>query len=621
MNTSYQPQDFAINKRLGLIFVSSLLWATTCFGQTLDPAIAKLGQQVYMTTCNTCHKPEASLKAPGHFILSSMPPRAILAALETGKMRVQAKDLSDEQRKAVAQWLSNKPLTETVIPKEAYTQFKLPDAKKIAITHTGWGGDLEGTGFRTAKQAGITAASVGSLKLKWAFAFPDVNQVRSKPAIVGDWLIMGTQFGDVYCLNKQSGKIGWHFTAKAAIRGVIHVVQKTSGPQAFFADNATNVYALDVKTGKLLWEKRVGQHSQAANTGSVVVYDNMVYVPLTSLEVVSVLMPGYPCCSSSGEVVALNAQSGNEVWRHRVIAEEAKETGKKKDGTPAYGPAGGIVWCSPTVDTKRGLLYIGTGENYTHPVTNTSDAIQALNLKTGKLAWNFQATQNDAWNMGCPGGPNCPDKPGNDLDFGMAPILVKQPNGNDMLVVGQKSAMVYGLSPDDGKLIWKTAVGLGSALGGIHWGMATDGKYVYAANADNKYALFGKTDSLHRPAPGIYALEVATGKLVWKTASPPCGDKKGCIEANSAAPTVIPGVVFAGALDGHIRAYSSIDGKIIWDYDTVHAYETVNGVQGKGGSLDGPSPVVADGMLFVNSGYGLFGELPGNVLLAFEVEK
>ncbi|MFD2933375.1 outer membrane protein assembly factor BamB family protein [Spirosoma flavum] len=593
----------------------------TCLGQALDQAVMKVGQQVYMTTCNSCHKAEASLKAPGHFILSQMPPRAILAALESGKMRVQAQDLTPEQRKSVAQWLTNKALTETPIPKEAYTEFSLPTQKKVAVLHSGWGGDLEGTGYRTAKQAGISAATVGSLKLKWAFAFPDVNQVRSKPAIVGDWLIIGTQFGDVYCLNKQTGKIGWHFAAKSAIRGAISVVQNANGLQAFFADNSTNVYALDVKTGKLLWEKRIGQHAQSANTGSVVVFDDIVYVPLTSLEVVSVLLPSYPCCSSSGEVVALKARSGEEVWRHRVIAEEAKITGKKKDGEPSYGPAGAIVWCSPTVDTKRGLLYIGTGENYTNPPTNTSDAIQALNLKTGKLAWTFQATQNDAWNMGCPGGPNCPEKPGSDFDFGMAPILVKQPSGKDILVVGQKSAMVYGLAPDDGKLLWKTSIGLGSALGGIHWGMATDGQYVYAANADNKYALFGKTDSLHRPAPGLYALEVATGKIIWKAASPSCGERKQCIEANSAAPTVIPGVVFAGALDGHIRAYSTVDGKILWDYDTLREFETVNGIKGQGGSLDGPSPVVADGMVFVNSGYGLFGELPGNVLLAFEIDK
>lgn len=621
MNSMDQLACCSAKKRFGMVTGFFLGLILSGFSQTPDPAVIKLGEQVYLTSCNTCHKPEASLKAPGHFILGSMPPRAILAALETGKMRLQAKDLSTEQRKAVVQYLTNKVITETIIPQKAYTEFSLPIQKNISVLYSGWGGDLEGTGYRSAKQAGISIASVTTLKLKWAFAFPDVNQVRSKPAIVGDWLIMGTQFGDVYCINKQTGKIGWHFAAKSAVRGTISVMKNANGLQAYFADNSTNVYALDVKTGKLLWEHRVGQHPQSANTGSVVVYDNMVYVPLTSLEVVSVLFPTYPCCSSSGEVVALNAQSGKEQWRHRVIAEAVRETGKKKNGEPAYGPAGAIVWCSPTVDTKRGLLYIGTGENYTTPATTTSDAIQALSLKTGKLIWNFQATEQDTWNMGCPGGPNCPEKPGADLDFGMAPILVKQPSGKDILVVGQKSAMVYGLSPDDGKLLWKTSVGMGGALGGIHWGMATDGQYVYAANADNKYALTGKVDSLHRPSPGIYALEVATGKLVWKAATPPCGDRKGCIEANSAAPTVIPGVVFAGSLDGHIRAYASADGKILWDYDTVHEYQTSNGVVGKGGSLDGPSPVVSDGMLFVNSGYGLFGELPGNVLLAFEIDK
>ena len=623
MNSTYLVATFSANKRISIIavFFSGLLFSGFCFSQTPSPAVMKMGEQVYQTTCNTCHKPEASFKAPGHFILSSMPPRAILAALETGKMRMQAKDLTDEQRKAVVQYLTNKVLVETPIPQEAYTEFSLPAQKKVPVLHTGWGGDLEGTGYRTAKQAGISAATVGSLKLKWAFAFPDVNQVRSKPAIVGDWLITGTQFGDVYCINKQTGKIGWRFSAKSAVRGAISVVQNADGLQAFFADNATNVYALDVKTGKLLWEKRVGQHSQSANTGSVVVYNSIIYVPLTSLEVVSVLFPSYPCCSSSGEVVALNIRSGNELWRHRVITEEAVATGKKKNGDPSYGPAGAIVWCSPTVDTRRGLLYIGTGENYTTPATNTSDAIQALDLKTGRLVWNFQATKDDTWNMNCPGGPNCPEKPGADLDFGMAPILVKQPSGKDILVVGQKSATVYGLSPDDGKQRWQTSVGMGGALGGIHWGMATDGQYVYVANADNKYAITGKIDSLHRPSPGMYALEVNTGKLVWKVATPPCGDRKGCIEANSAAPTVIPGVVFAGALDGHIRAYASADGKILWDYDTVREYETSNGIKGKGGSLDGPSPVVADGMLFVNSGYGLFGELPGNVLLAFEIDR
>ncbi|MFD2570761.1 PQQ-binding-like beta-propeller repeat protein [Spirosoma soli] len=595
-----------------------LLSSTTALAQQVDIAT---GQKLYMATCNNCHKADAGVGAPGYFVLAQMPPRAIVAALQTGKMRVQAKDLTTEQCKAIAHWLTGRQVKDVPMPKEAYQPFTLPTDKSSLVHHSGWGGDLEGTGYRSAKQAGISAQTVGKLKLKWAFAFPESNQVRSKPAIVGNWLIVGSQFGDVYCLDKHTGKIGWHYAAKAAIRGAISVVEQGSTVRAYFADNSTNVYALDVRTGKLVWESKAGQHPQSGVTGSVTVYNNLVYVPLTSIEVASVLDPTYPCCSSSGEIVAVDARSGKIVWRHRVIAEEAKVAGNKKNGAPFYGPSGAIVWSSPTVDAKRGLLYYGTGENYTAPATTTSDAIQALDLKTGRLVWSFQATSTDTWNMACPGNPNCPEKVGPDFDFGMAPILVKRSTANDLLVVGQKAGIVYGLSPDDGKVIWQTRIGRGGALGGIHWGMATDGKLVYAANADNTYGINPKLDSLIQPTPGLFALEVSTGKVTWKTAAPSCGGKPGCIEANSAAPTVIPGVVFAGALDGHIRAYATTDGTILWDFDTVKEYQAVNGLTGKGGSIDGPSPVVADGMLFVNSGYGSFGEKPGNVLLAFEIDK
>jgi polyvinyl alcohol dehydrogenase (cytochrome) len=199
----------------------------------------------------------------------------------------------------------------------------------------------------------------------------------------------------------------------------------------------------------------------------------------------------------------------------------------------------------------------------------------------------------------------------------MAPILVKGKEGKDLLLAGQKSGVVYALSPDGGKLVWRTRIGKGGALGGVHWGMATDGKYVYAANADNNIAI-DKRDSSVKRAPGIYALDVLTGKLIWSSPTPACQGNF-CITGNSAAPTAAPGLVFAGALDGHMRAYSSKDGRVLWDFNTITDFETVDSIKGKGGSIDGPAPVLADGMLFVNSGYGMFGQTPGNVLLAFEV--
>jgi len=374
-----------------------------------------------------------------------------------------------------------------------------------------------------------------------------------------------------------------------------------------------------VRTGKLLWTNRAGLDQLSTNTGSVVVYNGKVYIPVSSLEVAAAANGKYDCCVAAGGVVAMDTHNGNILWRYRTVTDKAKQQGVKKNGKPYYGPSGAPVWCSPTVDAQRGLLYIGTGENYSRPVTNTSDAVQALDLKTGKLVWNFQATTEDAYNVACPVLVNCPDKSGPDLDFGMAPILVKGKDGKDMLLAGQKSGVVYALTPG-GKLIWNTRIGKGGSLGGIHWGMATDGKYVYAANSDQIYGL-DKRDSTIKASPGIYALDITTGKVIWKTASPDCGGKGGCLVSNSAAPMVVPGLVFAGGLDGHIRAYATTDGKILWDFDTAKGYGNINGYKAQGGAIDGPSPVVADGMLYINSGYGAFGQMQGNVILAFSVKK
>ncbi|RIW13610.1 dehydrogenase [Algoriphagus lacus] len=586
--------------------------------------VLKLGEQTYSTVCAACHTEGNTNLAPAKGLLSGMSPHAILAALNMGKMRVQAAALSDSEKEAVAQYLTNKKLVKVEIPESAYTPFQISD-KDIAsgFNYAGWGGDLEGSGFRSAAQAGITPENVSSLELKWSFAFPNASVVRSKPAIIGDWMIVGSQFGEVYALNRHTGQIGWVFQADAAIRGAITYTVSGDKLTAFFADYATNAYSIDIRTGELIWKKRAGHHPLSSVTGSVVVFNNIVYIPISSFEVVSAQDPDYGCCTSSGGVTALDANTGEEIWKHRVIAEEAKVSGKKQNGGSFYGPAGAPVWASPTIDSKRGLLYIGTGENYTYPPTATSDAIQALDLKTGKLIWNWQATKNDTWNLACPGNPNCPTPTGPDVDFGMAPILVYDKiSKRDILVVGQKSGVVHALLPENGKVIWQTRIGKGGALGGVHWGMATDGELVYAANSDNINGL-DPSDSTLVPTPGIYALNLQTGKQVWKVAPPPCanGPRKDCQQSNSAAPTVIPGIVFEGDLNGFVRAYSAKDGTVLWEFDTVREYETVNGQKGKGGSIDGPSPVVADGMLYVNSGYGMFGEMPGNVLLAFKVKS
>jgi polyvinyl alcohol dehydrogenase (cytochrome) len=575
------------------------------------------GKKIFIASCYSCHKDSANTVAPGVTILSVMTPKAIYASLNTGKMRQQGSSLSEKDKRAVAEWIAQRKMSVITMPDTAHTKFQLFSSKPLVTDHSGWGNDIAGSGFRTADQAGISTKNISSIRLKWAFAFPDATLMRSKPAVIDNWIIIGSQYGEVYALNRLNGKIGWMFTASAAIRGAITVSREANSIIAYFTDFSTNTYAVDVKTGKLLWNKRAGFEYLSSTTGSVAVYNGIVYVPITTVEVSSAANGNYDCCSSSGGVVALNAKSGEKLWVHRVIGEKASVSGKKKNGKAFYGPSGAPVWSSPTVDAKRGLLYIGTGENYTYPTTTGSDAIQALDLKTGKLVWNFQATENDAYNTACPMFVNCPEKSGPDLDFGMAPILVRTSNGKDILVAGQKSGVVHALSPDDGKIIWQTRIGKGGMLGGIHWGMATDGKYVYAANADNPLAI-DRRDSTIKSTPGLYALDLLTGSIVWKAEAPPCPANRFCINGNSAAPLAVPGIVFAGSLDGHMRAYSSENGTILWDFDTATEFRTVNGITGRGGSIDGPAAVIAGGMLLVNSGYGMFGQKGGNVLLAFE---
>ena len=580
---------------------------------------------LFEETCATCHNSGQSGRTPSRFMLGSLTPRAIVASLEDGLMRVEGEPLSREQKVALAELITGRTYTEVLLPAAAYCAERgFADIDVDGITYMGFGGNPEATGFIEDDRAGLTADQVPDLELKWAFAMPDATQVRTKPTVVGDIVIVGDMYGGVYAIEADSGCVRWDFSADAGIRGAILVGDSAGGDTlGWFVDFRTSVYALDITTGELAWKTKVGRHSEASNTGSPAIHDGKLIVPVSSMEVVTAMDPTYQCCTSSGAVAAVDARTGKLLWYTPTIAQSPEPTVENAIGIQNFGPSGATVWSSPTIDAKRGLVYVGTGENLTHPTTKTSDAVLALDIETGAIAWSFQGTQEDAFTMACTtpkNRQNCPGPTGPDLDFGMAPIIVTRMDGRQILVAGQKSGVVWALDPDDaGKVLWSTQIGKGSALGGIHWGMTTDGDRVYAANAGRPDAVIVDVSPDIPVSPGLYALDLMGGEIEWSAASPTdtCLGKDGCRASNSAAPSMIDGVVFAGGLDGYIRAHSSDDGSIIWEYDTTGEHETINGVPGRGGAIDGPAPVVANGMLFVNSGYGSFGQMPGNVLLAF----
>jgi polyvinyl alcohol dehydrogenase (cytochrome) len=466
-----------------------------------------------------------------------------------------------------------------------------------------WNGWGVGSGNgRYQPEPGFTAAEVAKLRLKWAFGFSGENTTMGQPAVVGGRVFTGSASGDVFALDALSGCSYWTYAAGAGVRTALSVARLPSGEfVALFGDLHANVHAVNAQTGSRLWRVRVETHPAARITGSPVLLEGRLYVPVSSDEETRANAPAYTCCTFRGSVAALDAETGRLIWRTYTVTTAPGPSGLSRNGAERFGPAGAAVWSSPTVDAKRKLLYIATGNSYSGIETSGSDAVLALNLDTGALEWSMQLTASDNFIVGCPVHPNCPAPRGEDLDFGAPPVLHALPDGKQVLLAAQKSGFVYALDPDArGNILWRAQPGRGGPMGGIQWGIAVDRNSVYAPVSDR---LSGPD-----ARPGLYALNPSTGVLRWaSTRDTP----------HSAPPAAMPGVVFAGTLDGFVRAYSTAAGTIVWTYDTNREFDTVNGVRAKGGSIDASGPVIAHGLLLIKSGYLSPGGSGGNVLLAF----
>ena len=523
---------------------------------------------------------------------------------------------------------------------------RCPDDASILATKSGapswngWGVDLSNTRFQPTAHAGLTESDVPRLRLRWAFGFEGASMAFSQPAISGGRLFVGSESGSIFALDPSSGCTVWNFHAQGSIRTGFSIgpgtTEHSRNASLYFGDQHGAVYALDSVTGQLLWKAQADPHPAAMITGTPQLWQGRLYVPVASYEENFAPDTNYQCCTFRGSVVALDALTGKPIWKTYTISEVPRKTGLSKARTQLWGPSGAGVWSAPTLDTRHRVLYVATGNNYSDPVTSTSDAVLALSMDTGKILWTQQATPNDAYNSSCAvfmdaTQSNCPPENGSDFDFGASPILVTVNHSRRILVAAQKSGVVYGLNPAHrGRVIWQTRVGKGGPLGGIEWGSAADHHNVYAALSDCDWKTFervknGQKESVVDLDPdkggGLFALRLSDGHKVWQSPTPPaCADREHCSPAQPAAVTAIPGVIFSGSLDGHLRAYSSQTGKILWDYNTVRDFSTVNGVPSRGGSLNGPGAVVVGGVLYVNSGYIRFGEASGNVLLAFSVD-
>jgi polyvinyl alcohol dehydrogenase (cytochrome) len=599
---------------VSLLFVVALV--TPAFAQAPD------GEAVFKQACATCHR-DGQKEAPTRDALRQMTPEAIFNSLTLGRMIVQAIALSEPEQRAVSVFLAGRPFappSPPVVVNRCATSPPMRDPGSPGGWN-GWGNGVSNTRFQSASNGGLTAADLPKLKLKWAFGYSIVTSARAQPTLAGGRLFVASENGEVHALDPKTGCTHWTFKAQAGVRTALSAAPYKSatgaaGYAVYFGDSRTNVYAVDANTGQQVWMRKVDEHRAASITGAPTVYGGKVYVPVQGLnEEGQGGGAKYECCTFRGSVSALDASTGQVLWK-TYTSDEPKPRGKNKNGVQQWGPAGAGIWSAPTVDPKRNMVYVATGNNYADPSQRTSDAVVAMDMNSGTIKWVSQTTPNDNWTMGCrpenPDNPNCPAKMGPDHDFSASPSLASV-NGRDLLVLPQKSGMAYALDPDaEGQKVWEFRIGQGSGLGG-QWGGAVDGQNAY----------FGVSDLMTPNPGGIRAVSLSTGQLLWSVGPQTrlCDAKRPtCRASQGAAVTAIPGAVLSGSLDGGMRAYSTTDGSIVWTFDTNKEFPTVNGVKANGGGLEGPGPIVAGGMLFFNSGYGGFVGNPGNVLLAFGID-
>lgn len=572
------------------------------------------GAGLFAARCMICHS--QSGRASHLDALSRLTSDFIYESLTNGAMKPQSAGMSAVERRAIAEFIAGAK------EQAGAPQKIVPCGKDVvpaagAGTWNGWSPDGSNTRYQPSAAAGISSVNIDALELKWSFVFPNMSSAANQPALLDGRLYIGSWDGTIYSLDPKSGCAHWTFKASSGVRTGIRIMNGL----ALFGDFQANAYAVNLRTGKLRWKTKVEEHAQARITGTPNAMQGRLFVPVSSLEEGVAADPAYACCTFRGSVVALDIATGKRLWKTYTIDEAAKKTGMNSAGTPRMGPSGVAVWTPPTVDAKRGLVYVSTGNNYTEPDVDAADAIVALDARTGAKRWVRGLLRGDHWNAACLAADkaNCPDNDGPDFDFGSAPVLVRLADGSELLLAGQKSGLLYALDPNQqGKLLWELRVGKGASLGGIQWGFATDGARAYVAISDQ--------DVGSPIADGsINAVDLKTGRLVWKTPNPPDACKNrpaGCAIAMAAPVTVAGDVVFVGSVDGHLRSYAAQSGKLLWDYDTLREFTGVNGINGRGGSINAAGATVANGLVFQTSGYGAYGlGIPGNVLLVFGVKK
>jgi polyvinyl alcohol dehydrogenase (cytochrome) len=589
---------------------------TSAFDRPARQTTSAEGEVIYGQRCAVCHD-HAHDRIPLRIVIERKSPEGVIAALTTGPMRPMAEGLSESDKKNVAIYLTGKPLGQEPSATANSCLLSAAAVKLSPSDWSSWGGSPRNTLFQP--NPGLDAHDVPKLKLKWAFAYPG-GTAGAEPIAVGGRLFLTTGTG-LFALDAKTGCTYWHSGAAAGAKMVTAAVTPSSQGRVrlFYGDPKAEVSAVDGDTGKVLWTTKIDEHASGRVTGPVTVYGDRVYAPVSSMEDPLSHDPAYPCCTFRGSVVALDAATGKQLWKSYSITVAPQPLGRKSSaGAQLYGPAGGAIYAPLTIDGKRKVIYAATAESYQHDRTDGDNAIIAYDLDTGTRKWaqqprpldNAAACKFQDEEDGC-------DNPASPLfEFASPVVMATLADGKDILLAGQKSGAVYAFDPDqEGKLLWETRVGQGGSMGGVELGFATAQGVAYVPVSDSE------VKSPHVPG-GLVALDIANGKVLWRTPAPKVNCSWGAYACNSAqagSPAAIPGIVFSGSWDGHMRAYATASGAIVWDVDTAKSVMAVNKVTAVGGAISGYPVIVTDGMVYVTSGAASMTH-PGNALLAYSVD-
>lgn len=609
-------------RRRVLVSIGMASWASGlgCADPMPTRDDAPVGAMVFAENCAVCH----SLPILDSLLEQNRgrPPGFVYDALTHGNMRRMGAKLDEASRRAVAEFFTgvsfaaSESVRKTEVSPRCTSERSRFDWDDSA--YPSWGRSLRNLRSIPAEE-GFTRDEIESLEVKWVIAFPEASQLRSQPTAAGGALFVGSHNGSVYALDQETGCTRWRFKAATEVRSAvtIDVDRRDEGRpvvRAIFGDRAANVYALDAVTGELLWTRSADPHPHAAITGSVTAYGGLLFVPISSNDDINAMDPSYPCCTHSGAVVALDARTGAIVWRTPTITEAPRITGRTAVGTAIQGPSGASIWNTPTLDEERGLLFVGTGNNHSRPATERSDSILALDWRTGRVVWTYQAQAGDAWNAACLFGnrSSCPEPEGPDTDFGGTTMLVEL-EGRDLLVAGQKSGVLHALDPASGALVWKQRLAQGGAEAGIRYGMASHEGTLYVPSAEQGEDPPGSVST----QPGVLSVRAGDGDVVWAAdGARLCAGREPCVGAVMAPPLAMTEGVFAADVEGVVYALDRRSGEVLWQLATARAFTTLLGDETRGGGIQGTAgPMFANGRLFVSSGYGQ-AQRPGNALIA-----